>query len=892
MRLLNGIPSRLKLTTLPLILVMASLTFNAAPAPVMRVMSQAATGAELLRNGNFESAVGSNASDWQAAPNRYMLAPKAGRNGSQAIRCKNLDDQLWSGVSQTLTLNRTNVFPLVVRGWSRAEDVNGSADNDCSLYVDLIYTDGTQLWGQTANFLTGTHDWQEREVVILPRKPVRSATIHCLLRHHSGTAWFDDVSVEEIRTTGGAFTFQGVPVVPTTLAPKPEAGEPSSLATQDGLELSMQDDSVRGLRVDGRDLAIGAPSGFMVRDVGTNSDFFPFTRGECAELGLKLKVESHAAADHIVFEGRVSDTRGQDRAITLVFAIPINATGWNWADDIRHNRVISGAEDFGNLVTVHCGSTGTMSLYPLATITSAREGLALALDMGRPAHYRLGYHSGTKQFYIAYDFGLSPETQRFPGAADFRFVLFRVEPRWGFRAGWARVMKIFPDYFVVRSHDQGLWMPFTDISTVQGWEDFGFKYHEGNNNVGWDDAHGILSFRYTEPMTWWMPMPKGAPRSMAEALRERDRLAREGKGANRQMAQVSYRAAMYDETDQPALLFRNEPWCDGAVWSLNPNPELAVDSAAPSYRVSETESHLNAATVHWNETISQHLYSASAHAHLDGEYLDSLEGYVTADLNFRREHFRDTAVPLTFAGDTHQPALFKGLAVFEFTRWIGQEVHRLGKLTFANGVPYRFTYLCPWLDVLGTETDWVQKGQYHPASDDQMSLWRTLAGGKPYLLLMNTDYDVFNSAMVERYFERSLFYGMFPGMFSHNAAENPYWQNPKWYNRDRPLFQKYLPVIKRVAEAGWQPLTAATCDNSRIQVERFGPDPSGVVYFTVFNDTETDQKGTLQFEAAQLPPSGFSNLVEVLSGKELGPASSLDLVLAPQKVQVLKASPK
>ena len=51
-------------------------------------------------------------------------------------------------------------------------------------------------------------------------------------------------------------------------------------------------------------------------------------------------------------------------------------------------------------------------------------------------------------------------------------------------------------------------------------------------------------------------------------------------------------------------------------------------------------------------------------------------------------------MPLTFSADTHQPALFKGLAVAEFTRWIADDVHGLGKLMFANGVPYRFTARC------------------------------------------------------------------------------------------------------------------------------------------------------------------------------------------------------
>ena len=127
-----------------------------------------------------------------------------------------------------------------------------------------------------------------------------------------------------------------------------------------------------------------------------------------------------------------------------------------------------------------------------------------------------------------------------------------------------------------------------------------------------------------------------------------------------------------------------------------------------------------------------------------------------------------------------------------------------------------------------------------------MDLWRTMSGAKPYLLLMNTDYDRFTPELVEKYFNRCLFYGMWPGFFSHNAADNPYWQNPKWYNRDRPLFKKYLPQIKRVAEAGWQPVTGATCDNEKILCERFGSNEKGEVFYTAFNDTTQAQAGTLR----------------------------------------------
>ena len=852
---------------------------HSAPAvgPVFELVNSSQARVELLANGNFEKGSDGKVSIWKEGPKGFVLAEEGGRTGSRGVRCENPTGQGWYGASQTLTVNRTSAVPLVVSGWSKAADVSGSGDSDYSLYVDVLYADGTPLWGQTANFRTGTHDWERRELTIIPEKPVQEVTLHCLFRNHSGTAWFDDVSVREVTAPIGAVLFQGAAVMQRS---RPTAtGKNASLGvfdTQDGLMLKMHDNTVASLKVGGRELTTSAASGFLARDVAANSGFFGFQKGELTELGLKLKSQIRSLPDHLEVSGRLTDTTGKDRAVTLVFALPVDALGWHWGDDIRHNRLIERQAEFSKPTAIRCGATGTMSVYPLGAVWGETEGLALAIDMAQPAQYRIGYHAGTKQLFIAYDFGLVPETERFPSSADFRFLLYRFEPPWGFRAAFAKLTQIDREYFVVRSREQGIWMPFTDVSTVEGWQDFGFRYHEGNNNVPWDDAQGVLSFRYTEPMTWWMRMPKEVPRTMAEAVRWRDQLAQGPREPERQLAQVSSLAGMWDDTGQPGLLFRNEPWCNGAVWSLNPNPHLPGT--------------VNAATVHWNEKIREKLYGAESKGKLDGEYLDSLEGYVTADLNFRREHFRYTTVPLTFSSESKQPALFKGLAIYEFTRWFCDEVHRLGKLTFANGVPYRFTYLCPWLDVLGTETDWVTNGKYRPVSDEQMSLWRTMSGAKPYLLLMNTDYDIFTSAMVERYFQRSLFYGMFPGMFSHNAADNPYWQNPKWYNRDRALFKKYLPLIKAVAEAGWQPVTCAEC-GSRILVERFGSSPTDGLYLTLLNDTDSKQSGTLRIDAAALGLKRATRGRELISGSQINESLSWQFEFLPQEAKVVQVLP-
>ena len=819
----------------------------------------------MLRNGDFEQTREGQCPGWSAAPKGYRAAPGEGRGSSTALRAENPASQGHAGASQTLTLNRTTAAPLIVRGWSKAENVSGSADTGYSLYVDLVYADGSPLWGQTGNFRCGTHEWQQTEFIIMPDQPVKSLTLNCIFRGHSGRVWFDDVSVEEVKAEGGAVLFQGVPVIPS-----PGSEQPAILGQ-----------------------AAAPTSGvFLARDVAANSDFFGFANSACPDLGLKLTSEFLTQSNCTVVQGRVSDTTGRDRAITLVFALPLDATGWRWGDDIRRHRLVQGRGEFANQVGVRCGATGTLSLYPLAPVWNDQIGQAIALDMARPAQYRVGYHAGLKRLFIAYDFGLVQETERFPGSADFRFVLYPFEARGGFRAAFQQLMAIFPDQFVVRSRPQGLWMPFTDVSKVPGWEDFGFRYHEGNNNVPWDDAHGVLSFRYTEPMTWWMAMKKDTPRTPAEALRVRDELIQGQNDSTRRFAEVSRTAAMFDESGQPALQFQDTPWCNGAVWSLNPNPWLTPSPDKVGAGGTAPSPTLNAATLHWNAAIKNQLYGPAAKGRLDGEYLDSLEGYMTANLNYRREHFRATTVPLTFATDTRRPALFKGLAVAEFTRWISDDVHRLGQLMFANGVPYRFTFLCPWLDVLGTETDWLHAGHYAPAPISQMDLWRTMSGAKPYLLLMNTDYDQFTPALVEKYFHRALFYGMWPGFFSHNASDNPYWQNPQWYDRDRPLFKKYLPLIRRVAEAGWQPVPAAECDNAQLLLERYGPDARGVVYITLFNDTAQPQYGAVTIHLAALRLKGGDSVVELLSGHALEPsATGWTLTVPPQHAALLQFTP-
>jgi hypothetical protein len=75
---------------------------------------------------------------------------------------------------------------------------------------------------------------------------------------------------------------------------------------------------------------------------------------------------------------------------------------------------------------------------------------------------------------------------------------------------------------------------------------------------------------------------------------------------------------------------------------------------------------------------------------------------------------------------------------------------------------------------------------------------------------------------------------------------SPYFRNATWYNRDRPLFRRYVPILREINHAGWHPLTGAVVIGgrppavSRVWVERFGPSEEGFVYFTIRNEGRPD----------------------------------------------------
>lgn len=742
------------------------------------------------------------------------------RDGDEIVVDNGDDAARRAGAVWSLALNQTEARPFTVRTEARCErGPGGTRTRAFSLYVDLVYMDGDHLWGQTADFAPDPQrGWRAGTVTVIPAKPVRSASVYCLYRGLPGRVRFRAPAVR-IREQADLALFDAQPVALGDL-PRHEAG-------------------------------------FLVRDVQRADDgYAPIPVGGEVK-GVRLSVVETPAADGATYRVTVEDRTGRDRALTLVYAWPLPAGDLVFEEDPRTAVPLAdNAPQRSDAQAMGCGAGG-LNRWPFGAVSVGGRGFALGIDTAHPAYFRTAVHPRTRLLFIAFDLGLAPEKR----TAAFAFRRFTFTG--GFRGALAAYAAREPDAFKTRVPEQGIWMPFRAIKSVENWQDFGFKFKEGNDETSWDDAHGIFTFRYTEPTTWWLSMDKahGTNRfTMADCLAKVESLA--AKGDPR--ARAWRGSVMRDEDGARVGRVMDTPWCRGAIWLLSPLPDIA---GICEYKVKNTEADF------------AKFYAKPFPVGQDGEYIDSAEGYLTPTLDFNRAVFAASDTPLVFSSDEdHRPALFKGLSMYEYVRRTAARVWPRGRFVMANGVPGRWPWLPAYVDVGGTETQWIdEEGRWRPESHRSLLYKRALSMGKPYCYLQNVDFEKFAYADMENFMRHCVAYGLFPGCFSHNASEGHYFTRPEVYNRDRPLFKKYVPLCKMLSEAGWRPVnTLVASTDARVFVEQFG-----ARYVTVFNSARATVKVRLTAKAGV-------RASEHVAGGEVSFADGVaTLELAPDAVRVL-----
>lgn len=165
-----------------------------------------------LNNPSFEQAgaTAQTAYDWQNFGNGYTRVSTA-HTGAWGIRLQNSNFSQQSGAYQRIDLKQTTLKPVFISSFIRGQSIVNSSGGfvGASIYAEIIMNDGSvAYWNSIAN--SGTFNWRwigfNTGTVANVNKPIDHIFIVPILANAAGTAYFDDIRVEEKEPTQGAVT--------------------------------------------------------------------------------------------------------------------------------------------------------------------------------------------------------------------------------------------------------------------------------------------------------------------------------------------------------------------------------------------------------------------------------------------------------------------------------------------------------------------------------------------------------------------------------------------------------------------------------------------------------------------------------------------------------------
>ena len=618
-----------------------------------------------------------------------------------------------------------------------------------------------------------------------------------------------------------------------------------------------------------------APAAF--REATVNPDAGGATLSARSD-GLELTSRWKSVGTAIRVDMSLSDTTGRDRAIELSFRLPIDLTSWRWDQTLAASVPVSPGVRYENLDA----SFGfhTHSTLPLASVRSERAAVALAVPMG-PAMLRFGADAASG-FSATWDVGLSPAARKAPSRATFTFWIYPVDARWGLRAAAEKYYVLVPEAFSTTVKRPGAWITSGNDRWMRGvrdFADFGWGFNEGPTDLAFSNENGILALRYVDASGWFRKFPEGArpPYEQVVAGLQEDAAAGQGSYNNvprKEMAQAVVNSSPFDERG------RYQVEADPYFWysrRLQIYP-VSPDSDIPAPSIWSVLTH------YW---VDVPLESARRKGgRYDGLFLDDLSSTFAHVENHRRELWAYSDLPLSFSYASGRVALYDGSSMAEFCAALRDREKAKGLFLFGSSNPGIVAWFAPHLDALGGEVSGAE-----PL--DRAYVRRTVSYGKPWtnLLVPRSGGGAAAAPQVEAYLRQALLLGYFPGF------DGRYWGDADARERDRPLFRKYIPLIRELVETGWKPVHGVVDPDPDVLVERFDDESKEVFYLTVQNGGAAAKAVRLALDNRRLgiPRGQPVHARELLSGAAVpatngGDTTTLSGQLAPGETEVFEIS--
>lgn len=567
-----------------------------------------------------------------------------------------------------------------------------------------------------------------------------------------------------------------------------------------------------------------------------------FVEGSFLQLGTKLKQDAYLEKSGLIVsalysgdsrkievEVEVTDVTGKDRALEIGFRLPVKLAGWYWEEHLRKKQVIQNENSYKNWYEV--GARGRWcNKLPYSCVTGGANGIALGTVLDDPRIFRISYDPDG--FQICYDLGLSKDHQG-NGRAKVKFVMFKYMAKWGMRSATEKYHDLYPQHFARRTDQVGMADIGSWYDKLKNPEDFGLCFGGGGGPL-YDHNNQRMTFFYSEPWGWWMPVRSvdNAKQNMPETPYDQviDQLKRYITGNNSVMyyvvpntipswecASMVLNSGVYDEDGKLQMWEFENSFGSGWVYKwlfCNADPDL------PKRPVRATVSLER----EWGNRIdiSKRL-GLSTSAYVDGTGLPFD--------NYRKEHWKFTEYPLVFDPFSRKVCQQTLFTANKLLKRLGERIHAENKVFMNNASLETLATNAYLMDLLQLEGDCNYLRGFLGAdkNDEGMNFAHCLLATKPFSFY---DYDWWKVSYAPRrraILEHCMFYGTFPGL--------------PWVGKDglescealRPVCREYIPTMLQIAKAGWKPITGAVCDDAEILLERYGCGKEGNLFITFRN---------------------------------------------------------